>query len=256
MTNQLRRRSIGASVCAALLAAAAALAGSFVAASPAMAQTGGAPAASRVPPPQAYQGRLNWIKKESNRMIELRVDSLQRALRVVAAKSFLGSDQTTLETNLNSDISGLQALDAKIQSDTTVQQALADRAQILTGFRVYLLVLPVVNLVIQTDFITNVEIPAINADVAQIQALVNTTNQVVLDPLITDMHNQVSIATTATSGLSAQLLAYTPAEWNTNHKLLANAYVDVRTAGRAMLQANVDLKKAERYLGHGLGHRR
>jgi hypothetical protein len=257
MTNQLRRHRIAAGALAALLGATGTLAGSLATASGAMAQAGGTPGAtSTAPPPQADQAGLNWIKRESNRLIERRVGSLQFALRVIAAKSFLGSDQAALETNLNADISGLQALDAKIQADTTLQQALADRAQILTGFRVYLLVLPVVNLVIETDFITNVEIPAVNADIAQIQALVNTTNQVVLEPLITDMQNQVSIATTATSGLSAQLLAYTPAEWNANHRLLANAYVDVRTANRAMLQANVDLKRAERYLGHGLGHRR
>ena len=43
----------------------------------------------------------------------------------------------------------------------------------------------------------------------------------VIGPLVTDMQTQMQTAAAATSGLSGQLLAFTPAEWDANHSLFA-----------------------------------
>ena len=39
-------------------------------------------------------------------------------------------------------------------------------------------------------------------------------NQAELQPLIDDLNSQISTATTATNGLGATVLAFTPAQWN------------------------------------------
>jgi len=70
----------------------------------------------------------------------------------------------------------------------------------------------------------------------------------VLGPLVNDMQTQAQTASSATSGLSAQLMAYTPAQWDANHGLASNAGTDIRTANRALAVANRDLQKAESYL--------
>ena len=122
------------------------------------------------------------------------------------------------------------------------------------GLRVYDLVLPVVSDVIQVDRVTNVRIPALNQAINTLRGDVNSSNQGVLGPLVNDMQTQAQTATSATSGLSAQLLAYTPAQWDANHGLL-NHCADIRTANRVLAIANRDLQKAERYLRNGARRR-
>jgi hypothetical protein len=197
--------------------------------------------------------RVHVIQQRAARAIAARLGVLATAITVVQGKSYLGSDQATLVSNLQTDESGLQTLQVKIDSDTTVAAALADYETIFTGFRVYYLVLPVVNDVIRVDFVNNVAIPTVNQAISSLQAQVNSSNQGVLDPLISDMQDQVQVASAATSGLSAQLLAYTPAEWNADHGLLDNANANIATANRALATAGRDYARALAYLRHGLG---
>jgi hypothetical protein len=151
---------------------------------------------------------------------------------------------------MQADITGLQAIGTAIAGDTTVAQVNANDGLVF-GYRVYDLVLPVVSDVVQIDRIANVRIPALNQAITTLKADLNSSNQGVLGPLVNDMQTQAQTATSATSGLSAQLLAYTPAQWDANHGLLSNAGTDIRTANRVLAVANNDLQKADRYLRSG-----
>ncbi len=64
------------------------------------------------------------------------------------------------------------------------------------------------------------------------------------------MQSQSGIITGATGGLSAELLSYTPAEWNANHNLLSGATAEIFVTGRAFVNANRDWQEASRYLRH------
>jgi hypothetical protein len=154
---------------------------------------------------------------------------------------------------MQADESGLQALEAKIEADTTVAAALADYDQIFSGFRVYYLVIPVVNDVIRVDYLDSVAIPQLNQEISQLQAQVNSSNQAVIDPLIAGMQAQVQVISTATASLSGELLSYTAAEWDANQQLLAGANANIATADRALGTAQVFYKRALAYLRHGLG---
>jgi hypothetical protein len=202
------------------------------------------PAAATVPGGNG----LIWVKEDSAHLIAERVGSLDAAIKAVEGRNFLGSDGTTLVNGMNTDISALEALGTKIAGDTTVAQALADRALIFTQFRVYYLVLPVMSDVTQTDRIVNVYLPAVQNAITQIQADENSSNQAVLGPIIANMQAQVQLVTSATNGLSAQLLADTPAEWNTDHGLLSGPVTELRIANRALQTADNDLRQADRYL--------
>ena len=155
---------------------------------------------------------------------------------------------------MQADISALEALGADIAADTTVTQVDINIDAVF-GLRVYDLVLPVMTDVVQIDRATNVRIPALNQDITTLKGDLNPNNQGVVGPLVNDMQTQVQTATSATSGLSAQLLAYTPAQWDANHGLLSNAGTDIRTANRALEVADNDLQKAEWYLRHGASRR-
>lgn len=274
-THQRRR----AGACAAVVAALATIIGAGAAtAVPAFADAGSGTTTTSTPPttvaPAAVTttsiprdaNRLDWIQANAARLIANRVASLGIALKVVQGDSFLGADGTTLATELQTDISGLQALGTTISGDTSAQQAAQGRAEIFSQFRVYLLVLPVVHDVITVDRVTGVLLPAVQSAITKLQGDENSSNQSVIGPLVADIQTQAQIATSATAGLSAQLMAFTPAQWDANHKLLSNVGSDIRSADRALQLADKDVKQAERYLEHAgnsngngggpLGHRR
>jgi len=272
--------------CAALITALATVAGALAATTaPAMADSGNAgtttttvapaattttaPATTTVPAgPNSTPGdpsRLAWIQASSAHLIANRVAALDAAIAVVQKLSFLGTDGTTLVANMQADISGLQALGTTIAGDTSVEQAAQDRGLIFSEFRVYLLVLPVVRDVVVVDEVTNVELPAVQDAITKLQGLETSSNQSFLGPLVTGMQTQVQIATSATAGLNTQLLAFTPSQWDANHRLLANVNSDLRAADGALRLAARDLEQAERFLdnggrgrrhhhGHGHGH--
>ncbi len=257
MSYQMRRRPRWhAGAAAAFVTTLAVLAGSVAAGTaPASADnttTTTDPSATTVPSAAAdvAGGGLIWVKEDAAHQIAVRVTSLDAAMKQVEGRNFLGSDGATLDNGMNTDISGLQALGTKIAGDTTVAEAAADRALIFTGFRVYYLVLPVVADVTQTDRVVNVFLPAVQRSIAQLQGEENPANQGVVGPIIADMQSQVQIATTATNGLSAQLLAFTPAEWDANNGLLNGPATELRIADRAVQTAWTDLARAVRYLRH------
>ena len=195
------------------------------------------------------QGRaLRQLKQKATRDINERVGALRASIAQVLRDKFLGSDGATLTAGMNADITGLLQLRSTIQADTTLSQAQADYASIFTSYRVYYLVLPVSSLVRSTDYIVNVSIPGLNNFVAAVQPLINASNQSVLQPLLSDIQTQVSAATKATSGLSAQLLGYTPADYNANSHLLDPARSAVETANIAIGHADQDASAIEKYL--------
>jgi hypothetical protein len=200
---------------------------------------------------------LDRAKAYGARQVSDRISSLDWAIKTVQGEPFLGGDGTTLVDGMQADISALEALGTAIAGDTTVPEVDINIDAVF-GLRVYDLVLPVMGDVIQTDRVTNVRVPALNQDMATLKGDLNSSNQGVLGPLVNDMQTQVQTAASATAGLSAQLLSYTPAQWDANHGLLDNGGTDIRTANRALDVANNDLQKAERYLRTGLSrhHRR
>jgi hypothetical protein len=193
---------------------------------------------------------LDRAKAYGAAQVSERVRALGAAIRTVQGEPVLGSDGTSLVNLLQADISALQALGSDIAGDATLTQV-DNNIDAVFGLRAYDLVLPVVSDVIQTDRITHVRIPALNQAVNTLKGDLNSSDQGVLGPLVNDMQTQAQTAISATSGLSAQLLAYTPAQWDANHGLLDNAGPDIRTANRALEVANKDLQKAERYLRNG-----
>jgi hypothetical protein len=248
MNRRLRARRGSPRAVAALALTLAASAGTLAAtALPAVAQDNPAPGVTTVP---TYARQLSRIKARAANEITLRLRSLDDAIAEVNSYSFLGSDQAALVTNLQSDISGLQALDTKIQSDATVQQALADYYTIFSGFRIYYLVMPVVSYVVNADHVDNLSLPALQSEISSLQGQENASNQAVIGPLVADMQQEAQAASSATTGLSAQLLGYTAAEWDSNHGLLDPARVSTATADKALAMAQREYYEALRYLDH------
>ncbi len=249
MTNERRQRHWPAVATAALITTLATVAATVAPALPpafadGVTTTTTSTTTTIAPPPPG----LAAIQADAARLISNRVDALQGEIKVVQDKTFLGMDQSTLVNQMQSDITSLQAIGTKIASDTTLQQAIADRASIFTQIRTYYFVLPMARDVIALDWVTNVELPALNTQLSDIQAQVPPADQAVVGPLLASAQAQIQVASNATAGLSAQLLGYTAAQWDANHGLLAPADQAIRVAWRAIDFARRDLYRAERYL--------
>jgi hypothetical protein len=193
---------------------------------------------------------LARLKREANRKIDARTKSLQVMTQSVVQDLYLGTDGTSLVNELNAAITDLAQLRSTIQADTTFAQAEADYA---LGTRVYYLVMLVTKLVTSIDYMVNVSIPGLNNFLASVQPLVTASNQSQVQPLLLDIRTQLSAAANATEGLSAQLLSYTPAQYDANRSLLDPATTAVNNAKRALAQADQDATAIRRYVRQGDG---
>jgi len=204
--------------------------------------------------PSADFANLNRAKAYAAALILERLNSLQFAIRKVQADNSLGSDGATLVSDMQADITGLQTLGTTIAGETTVAEVDASIPLIFSEFRVYSLMLHVAGDVIVVDNAANVKLPALASSISLLQGAENSSNEGVLAPLIANMQAQSGIITGATGGLSAELLTYTPAEWNANHNLLNGATAEILVTGRAFGTASRDWQEAARYLRrHGGG---
>lgn len=81
-----------------------------------------------------WSNSLSEIKALAAEAISIRLNALGAAIKTVQGDSFLGADGTTLVNDMQSDITGLQALGTKINGDATVAEAIADADLIFTEF--------------------------------------------------------------------------------------------------------------------------
>jgi hypothetical protein len=191
----------------------------------------------------AVPATLAGIKAKAATDIGDRTTALNGATARVSAAKGLGTGQPALVSYLGTDLSPLQQLNQTMQADTTVQQAAHDFGTIFSDYRVYVLVLPAARIAGDADHATAAAIPSLTADAAKAQAHVTPANQAQLQPLLDDLNGQISTATNATNGLTATVLAFTPAQWNADHGLLAAATSSSRAADAALRQGRADVQQ-------------
>lgn len=196
----------------------------------------------------ATPNTLSGIQAKAAAAISLRVDDLNAAIAKVNAAKNLGSDVATLDHYLGVDISPLQALGQKIASDTSVTTAQTDFSDIFVDYRVLALVLPATRLAASADSIDSGVLPTLTADSAKAATYVNSSTQATLDPLISNVNNEISAASNSTTGVASNVLGYVPSQWNANHSLLSSAKSSVSTAVADVKQARSDLQQIRAYL--------
>jgi hypothetical protein len=218
----------------------------------ALAATSPAPAAS--PAPSHAPQTLAAIKAQAATDIARRLAALSVAINDVTNSTAISAgDKTTLLATLNADVTGLTALGTTIANDTTAQQALMDFKTIFTGFRVYALALPQVHFAAAADTITVTVLPKLTDAQSKLAALLagadSGKNTPAVQALMTDLGNQITAITSETSGLSATVLAYTPAQYDANHALLSPSRAslaisrnDIKTARGDIATVVADLK--------------
>jgi hypothetical protein len=177
---------------------------------------------------------------EINRRFETLSDL---STKITSSKVLTSSDAAALQSEISSTRSGLTSLKATIDSETNLLALRADIVKIATQFRVYLLVVPQVNLVNAADAVlyAQTKFATVNTNLSNRIAAAKaagkdvTAAQADLDA----MNAAVTAAVGLASPLPAQLLPLTPAEYN------AGTAGPILTSARAALgSARNDLKSA------------
>lgn len=134
----------------------------------------------------------------------------------------------------------LTSLNATIQSDSTELKALSDCAKIVTGYYVYVLYDAQLFLVGAADTITTIDNTASSLEKELQTELSGNTNATVQSALA-DLVKQVGAAGSSADGVSAKVLAVTPAGYSSSVSVLQSAYASLLSARADLEQANSDL---------------
>lgn len=238
--NRLTRATIG------LAAAGVTLVG---AAGSALADTTPAPSSVDSPavtPTGHGQQSLTAIQQLAAAAIARRLAALNVASNAVTNSTMItAADKTTLHATLGNDVSGLTALGTTIAADTTATKAKSDYQTIFTTYRVYALALPQVHFAQAGDDLTTAVLPKLSDAQARLAALLAgvdaSKNTPAVQARMADLATQIAAIGTATNGLSATVLAYTPAQYNANHALLSPSRQSLAIARNDVKTARADI---------------
>jgi hypothetical protein len=146
---------------------------------------------------------------------EVRLRALQR--KVSRAAFLTAPDRATLSSDLAAQRSGIAALAAKVPSDGTCADVVADAKAMVDHYRVYVVMAPQVHLTVAADSETAVASelesyePHLSATIARDkQAGKDVTG---LEQALADFKVQVATGRQAATGIAPSVLAFTPASY-------------------------------------------
>jgi hypothetical protein len=162
---------------------------------------------------------------------------------VSGATSLSASTALTLQAHLSTEAAGINALVAKVPTDTTFAELNADRAAMYKDNRVYAVMSPQVFEMIEASLVVNqlttdqgnvttlqTEVSSL-AGMAGYQTALNHYNNYVL---------RISNWSTRIVNIEARVLAQTPTDWPHDTSIFVNANHEILTANIALAYANYD----------------
>ena len=212
------------------------------------------PSPSATPTPAPHTVSVAALKVRCNTAVQRRLATLGADDTFVKQSSALTSaDQTTLESQIGADQSGLTALDATIQGDTTFAQAHSDCELIVTDYRVYVMEDPKIHEVIAADGVSKADV-TFEALIPELQSLINASSVSATDKAqaqadLNDLTSKVDASHTSISGVTASVINLTPAGWPGNQVDLKSARSNIHTARTDLSGARADVNHILQLLG-------
>lgn len=183
----------------------------------------------------AQQTDLANLKAKGSAEISRRLASLNSAASKINSDTKLSaSDKSYLQSEVNTEISGLTTLQITLNGETQLSAARTDVKNIFNDYRVYALLLPKIRLITAADGEQTTD-TKLSALATQIQAKITTdqnagkniaTEQVDL----TDMESKTSSAQSIASSLESNVLTLQPSDYNTDHSILSGDLSKLQTA--------------------------
>jgi hypothetical protein len=221
---------------------------------PADAQTVGVTASTTVSAKvQANQAtRLAKIISKSNTAITVRVADLNKLNTAVQGmKNVSATEKTNITNDVQTNITGLTNLQAKIDADTTVATAAADAKNITGSFRIYALVVPQGYIASAADRVSTIY-NMMTTISAKLQTRINADqaagkNVASLQASVTDLNAKIAAANSQGQTAQAGVASLVPDQGNatvlaSNTAALKSSRADIKTATDDLQAARADMK--------------
>ncbi|HUA13126.1 MAG TPA: hypothetical protein VL989_01340 [Candidatus Sulfotelmatobacter sp.] len=185
---------------------------------------------------------LQTIITRGNQEINRRLASLSKLSTLISSASKLTpSDQTYLQNEVSSTVSGLQTLQTQLDSATTVCTARTDAQNIFSEYRVYALVVPKVWLVKEADDqqVAEAKLSTLAGDLQTrlTNAGSGVPNLSQLQSDLTSMQSEISSAQSISSSVESSVIYLTPSDYDLNHSVLEGYNTQLKTARQDNQQA-------------------
>jgi hypothetical protein len=196
--------------------------------------------------------RLQAIITRSDAAINARIAALNAlSTRVSALKNVSATEKANISTEVQTNISGLTTLKAKIDADTDVTTAQTDAKQITGYFRIYALVIPQGWIASSADRVNTI-VGMLTAIGTKLQTRITAAQTAGKDvtaanTALTDFNAKLTDATTQSVAANAGIAGLVPDQGDQT-KLAANtaalkaARADIKTATQDLLAARADAK--------------
>lgn len=193
-------------------------------------------------PSDAQTQRISNLKTRGAAEIDRRIAALKAVqAKTAEVKNISAANRAAINAQLTGELAGLAALKAKLTADTTLVEARADAASIVSEYRVYALMLPKARLVVAADQFAAAEdrLAQIGAKLQSKVAAAKTRgeNTAAAETALEDLWRGVDTARARTAPMTADLLALQPSTYNADHAVLVGyrttmgeAYQDIKAA--------------------------
>ncbi len=193
------------------------------------------------------QQHLANIKTKGDAEITRRLAQLNKLDGVIAAAVHLApSDQAALTAEVNTEVSGLTALQTKLNSETTLSEAIIDAQSIISEYRVFALVTPKIWLIKTADDQQAVE-TKLTALSAKLQSRITADqtagkNVASLQTTLNDMIAKTNAAQSISSSVESAVLPLQPSNYDADHSILSGYITQLNTARGDFQTAYTDAK--------------
>jgi hypothetical protein len=195
----------------------------------------------------ATQTKIANIISKGNQEINRRLATLNTLSTKISSTTKLTSDdQATLSSEVNSEISGLTSLKSSLDAQTTLAGAISDAQSIISGYRVYALVVPKVMLIKTADDQQAVE-AKLTTLAQKLQTRISAaqtkgTNVTTLQADLSDMTTMTAAAQNISSSMEQTVLVLEPTDYDSDHAVLAGDGAQLQTAHSDNVAAYNDAK--------------
>ncbi len=195
----------------------------------------------------ASQAKLKTIISRGDKEITRRLKTLNTlTVQINSTKKLSGSNKTLLGNEVKDEVSGLTALKAKLDADTGLDTARTDAQSIFSGYRVYALIVPKVQLVKTADDQQGADVK-LTALATKLQARLADARKkgkdvASLQSTLGDMTAKTAAAQTTSSSVESAVVNLQPSDYNTDHSVLAGDQDKLKTAQDNIKAATADAK--------------
>lgn len=198
------------------------------------------------------QTRLAAIIARSDTEIAKRITDLNNlSTRIAAMKNVSAAEKTTLQNEIQTNVTGLTSLKATIDAGTDLTTVRTEEKTIATSFRVYDLVIPQGYIVAAADRVATIDgmmsSLAIKLETRITQAQGRGDAVASLESALSDFNAKVADSGTEAQNAQNGVASLAPDQGNatvaaSNHAALLAARADIKTASQDLQAARADAK--------------